>query len=131
MRPCWRAPACLAGYRKAEVHWEGHAQWFSPRAKAAVKGGDDATAATARTELRRHNIAPPQRFHRGIVSGSVVDTVAIGSCRTELPSPGHVVGPVHPGDAHPLGRHKTQCFEANRRSSSSRVRTPLYLLTGV
>src|ERR1700675_2783673 len=68
-----------------------------PRAKAAVKGGNDTTAAMARTELRRHNVGRPPRFHRGIVSGSVVDMVAIGSCRTELRGPGHVVGPEHPG----------------------------------
>src|SRR5258708_9091133 len=102
-----------------------------PRARAAVKGGDDTTAATAGTELRRHNIASPQRFHRGIVSGSVVDTVAIGSRRTELRSPGHVVDPEHHGDAHPMGRHMTQSFAANRRSSSSRVTSALVLLSAV
>jgi lipoprotein-anchoring transpeptidase ErfK/SrfK len=101
-----------------------------PRAKAAMKGGNDTTAATARTELRRDNAGPSPRFHRGIVSDRAVDTVVIGSGRTELRSPGHVVGPEHHGDAYPVGRHMTQSFAANRRSSS-RVTSALVLLSAV
>ena len=36
----------LRAHWEADVHWEGHARWFSP-----ARGGDDTTAATARTEL--------------------------------------------------------------------------------
>jgi len=96
-----------------------------------MAGGDDVTAATARTELRRHNGGQRERFHRAIVRELRLTARPLSRIDRNCEGTAAFVVQSILGDAYPTGQHMTQSFAAIRRSSSSRAISALVFASAV
>src|ERR1700722_9867093 len=67
--------------------------------------------------LRLPNPPPPPKFHRGIVSGGLLDSIGHLSIRTEPGSPGRVCCEKHHLMRIAMGQIMTKTFAGNRRPS--------------